>query len=153
MSLLIQVGSNDCVSDDFDKDTFREEYCALVEIARSASDNVLVLHVIPMFSANLYDPDRLRCTPSLWYNLMLMDLFFALVEIARSASDNVVISGICPRLDDKDGHISAGNIILSKIAHDENLSLADLAISTSAQYSSRKVSLSKSSLTQSLLPT
>jgi hypothetical protein len=63
-------------SDDFHKDTFREEYCALV-------------------------------------------------EIARSASDNVVISGICPRLDDKDGHISAGNRILSKIAHDENLYFVD----------------------------
>jgi hypothetical protein len=61
-----------------------------------------------MFSASLYDPDRLRC-----------------VEIARSASDNVVISGICPRLDDKDGHISAGNRILSKIAHDENLYFVD----------------------------
>ena len=75
-NIIIQVGSNDCVSDDFDKDTFREEYCALV-------------------------------------------------EIARSASDNVVISGICPRLDDKDGHISAGNRILSKIAHDENLYFVD----------------------------
>jgi hypothetical protein len=37
-NIIIQVGSNDCVSDDFDKVTFREEYCALVEIARSASD-------------------------------------------------------------------------------------------------------------------
>jgi hypothetical protein len=51
--------------------------------------------------------------------------YCALEEIARSASDNVVISGICPRLDDKDGHISAGNRILSKIAHDENLYFVD----------------------------
>jgi hypothetical protein len=38
--------------------------------------------------------------------------YCALVEIARSVRDNVVISYICPRLDDKDGHISAGNRIL-----------------------------------------
>jgi hypothetical protein len=41
-NIIIQVGSNDCVSDDFDNDTFREEYCALAEIARSASDNVVI---------------------------------------------------------------------------------------------------------------
>ena len=65
--------------DDFDKDTFREEYCALV-------------------------------------------------EIARSVSDNVVISGICPRLDDKDGHSSAGNRILRKIAHDQNHHLLTITL-------------------------
>jgi hypothetical protein len=37
----------------------------------------------------------------------------------------VVVSGICPRLNDKDGHISAGNRILSKIAHEENLYFVD----------------------------
>jgi hypothetical protein len=41
-NIIIQVGSNDCVSDDFNKDTFREEYCALVEIARSVSDTVVI---------------------------------------------------------------------------------------------------------------
>ena len=42
---------------------------------------------------------------------------------------------------------------LGHIPEMTTLSLTDLAISTSAQYSSLKVSLSKSSLTQSLLPT
>jgi hypothetical protein len=37
-----------------------------------------------MFSANLYDPDRLRCTQSLWYNIMLMDLFFILQQESLS---------------------------------------------------------------------
>jgi hypothetical protein len=44
-NIIIQVDSNDCVSDDFDKDTFSEEYCALVEIARSVRDNVFVVSV------------------------------------------------------------------------------------------------------------
>jgi hypothetical protein len=43
-NIIIQVGSNDCVSDDFDKDTF----------------------------------------PSLWYNLMLIDLFFILQQESLS---------------------------------------------------------------------
>jgi hypothetical protein len=60
------------------------------------------------------------------------------------------------RLYHKDGvHLNLSGSLSSSLGHIPEmttLSLADLAISTSAQYSSRKVSLSKSSLTQSLLP-
>jgi hypothetical protein len=43
-----------------------------------------------MFSASLYDPDRLRCTPSLWYNLMLMDLFFILQQESLSTNNSIL---------------------------------------------------------------
>lgn len=39
---------------------------------------------------------------------------------AQSECENVVISSICPRLDDRFGNIRLGNIVLSKIACDEN---------------------------------
>lgn len=75
-NLLLLVGSNDCVSDNFDGDSFKEDYCNLL-------------------------------------------------KISQSVSKTVVISGMCPRLDDRNGHITQGNNVLKDIANDENVHFID----------------------------
>lgn len=70
-NIILQIGSNDCASNLFDEESFRDDYQTLVMTAQS------------------------KC-------------------------ENVVISSICPRLDDRFGNIRLGNIVLSKIACDEN---------------------------------
>lgn len=70
-NIILQVGSNDCCSDRFNKDSFKDDYSILI-------------------------------------------------QTAKSKGDNIVISSICPRLDDKFGHIAEGNEILSRLSSDEN---------------------------------
>ncbi|CAC5401895.1 unnamed protein product [Mytilus coruscus] len=70
-NIILQIGSNDCASNLFDEESFRDDYQTLVMTAKR------------------------KC-------------------------ENVVISSICPRLDDRFGNIRLGNIVLSKIACDEN---------------------------------
>ena len=66
----------DYVSDNFDGDSFKEDYCYLL-------------------------------------------------NISQSVSNTVVISGMCPRLDDRNGHITQGNNVLKGIANDENVHFID----------------------------
>jgi hypothetical protein len=75
-NLLLLDGSNDCVSDNFDGVSFKEDYCNLL-------------------------------------------------KISQSVSNTVVISGMCPRLDDRNGHITQGNNVLKDIANDENVHFID----------------------------
>ncbi|VDH92689.1 Hypothetical predicted protein [Mytilus galloprovincialis] len=70
-NIILQIGSNDCASNLFDEESFRDDYQTLAMTAQS------------------------KC-------------------------ENVVISCICPRLDDRFGNIRLGNIVLSKIACEEN---------------------------------
>ena len=67
-NLILLVGSNDCVRENFDVDNFKEDYCNLL-------------------------------------------------KISQSVSKTVVISGMCPRLDDRNGHITQGNNVLKGIAN------------------------------------
>jgi len=39
-NILLQVGSNDCLDNDFDTDIFQENYMALVKVAKSVYDNI-----------------------------------------------------------------------------------------------------------------
>jgi len=46
--------------------------------------------------------------------------YMVLVKVAKYACDNVVISGLVPRLDDRICNIDKGNIVLDKIANNDN---------------------------------
>ncbi|CAG2248127.1 unnamed protein product [Mytilus edulis] len=60
------------------------------------------------------------CASNLFDEESFRDDYQTLVMTAQSKCENVVISSICPRLDDRFGNIRLGNIVLSKIACDEN---------------------------------
>jgi len=46
-NILLQVGSNDCLNNDFDTDIFQENYMALVKIAKSVCDNIVISGLVP----------------------------------------------------------------------------------------------------------
>jgi hypothetical protein len=40
--------------------------------------------------------------------------------VAKLIAENIVLVSLCPRLDDASGNIRRGNIIIEKLANDEN---------------------------------
>jgi hypothetical protein len=43
--------------------------------------------------------------------------------VAKLIAENIVLVSLCPRLDDASGNIRRGNIIIEKLANDENCHL------------------------------
>jgi hypothetical protein len=50
----------------------------------------------------------------------LMLLSTHLFQVAKLIAENIVLVSLCPRLDDASGNIRRGNIIIKKLANDEN---------------------------------
>ena len=52
-TVILQVGSNDCVNPEFDYDAFREDYTTLVKIAASVSETVVISGLCPRLDDRL----------------------------------------------------------------------------------------------------
>lgn len=46
-NILLQVGSNDCLDNDFDTDIFQENYMLLVKVAKSVCYYVVISGLVP----------------------------------------------------------------------------------------------------------
>ena len=57
-NILLQVGSNDCLDNDFDTDIFQENYIALVKIAKFVCDNVVISGLAPPFDDKIGNIDK-----------------------------------------------------------------------------------------------
>jgi hypothetical protein len=63
-------------------------------------------------------------TLMLWVTTFQED-YTNLFQVAKLLAENIVLVSLCPRLDDASGNIRRGNIIIEKLANDENCHYVD----------------------------
>ena len=65
------------------------------------------------------------CTSSSFNETTFQEDYTNLFQVAKLIAENIVLVSLCPRLDDASGNIRRGNIIIEKLANDENCHYVD----------------------------
>ena len=65
------------------------------------------------------------CASSSFNETTFQEDYTNIFQVAKLIAENIVLVSLCPRLDDASGNIRRGNIIIEKLANDENCHYVD----------------------------